>query len=482
MLRDYKKATIFSVIIGLSLSCEKKEDGKDDNSVPIVVTALNLDSTMIASASALALLGAGGPKDPNYASGEYDGMGVSTSDAVIETFKVTLTGVTFASATITAGELTVPASDAELDISEGVNKPITITGTIPKGKWDRVTIGVKPEYKLKAYAYMDSNNDGTTDTTVFTTATEVKKSSGRLTATDLAAAGYATYNYKFMYTFCSETPTGSTSSNCGTGVVFPEPFSTEEPPVDELGETRADNTYEVTLLIDSTKVVKAWTGESGNFQMNGSQPSTTVLGNPSLIPQASAGFPLSDVCSDTKNANGYNNCDFFPFGKPAFKMNYLPGFAFLGTKSLSSQVYAASTEAGSWNHYNTGFIEVVLSNGEPLFGRVFTTTDWRMDQTVTPWKVISSAAPVLGSVVRLFEKNSDTYTFHLDYGAKDANGVNDGGLYYNNDKSMAGHIGSGFKLTAVNETGTLTVKNGPRCKDEYDTCVGDRTYYMKRIK
>jgi hypothetical protein len=481
MYRDYKKIALFHVVIGLGMSCGKKDDSKDENSVPIVVNALNLDTTML-STSALALLGAGGPKDPDYTVGEYDGMGVSTSDAVVETFKITLTGVTFASSTVTANELLVNSAEAELDISQGVNKPISINGNIPKGKWDRVTIGVKPEYKLKAYAYMDANNDGTTDTTVFTTADSVKKSDGRLTAEQLAAAGYATYNYKFMYVYCSETPTGSTSSNCGTGVVFPEPFRTDEPPVDEQGQPRTDNTYEVTLLIDSTKVVTAWTGTSGDYQMNGSEPSTTILGNPARIPQASAGFPLSDTCSDTKNENGYNTCDFFPFGKPAFKMNYLPAFAFLGKESLSSQVYAVSTESGSWNHYNAGFIEVVLSDGEPLFGRVFTTTNWKLDQTVTPWKVVNSSAPILGSVVRLFEKNTDSYTFYLDGGSKDANGTDDGGLYYNNDKTMAGHIGSDFKLTAVNATGTLTVKNGPRCKGEYDTCLGDRTYYTKRIK
>lgn len=482
MSMECKRVGLLAVVLGLSLGCGKKDDDQDTNSVPIVVNALNLDTTMISAESAVALLGAGGPKDPDYTVGEYDGMGVSTSDAVVETFKITLTGVTFASATVTANELLVSADDSELDISQGVNKPLTITGNIPKGEWDRVTVGMKPEYKLKAYAYMDINNDGTTDTTVFTSANEIKKSTGRLSAAELVAAGYAVYNYKFMYINCSESPTGSTASNCGTGVVFPEPFRTDEPPVDELGQAREDNIYEVSLLIDSTKVVTAWTGTSGSYQMNGSDPSITVLGDPTKVPQASAGFPLSDVCSDNKNSYGYNNCDFFPFGKPAFKMNYLPGFAFLGTKTLSSHVYAVSTEAGSWNHYNTGFIEVVLSNNEPLFGRVFTTSNWKLDQTVTPWKVVSSAAPLLGSVVRLFEKNTDSYTFHLDGGGKDANGVDDGGLYYNNDKTMAGHIASGFKLTAVNATGTLSVKNGPRCKSEYDTCLGDRTYYLKRIK
>lgn len=479
---ECKKTSILAIFLGLSLGCGEKDDSKEETSVPIIVNALNLDTTMISAESGLSLLGAGGPKDPDYTVGEYDGMGASTSDAVVETFKITLTGVTFASATATANELQVPASDSELDISKGVNKPLVITGSIPKGEWDRVSVNMKPEYKLKAYAYMDINNDGTTDTTVFTTADEIKKSTGRLTAAELVAAGYAEYNYKFMYVYCSESPTGSTTSTCGTGVVFPEPFRTDEPPVDELGQPREDNTYEVSLLIDSTKVVTAWTGTTGNYQMNGSEPSITVLGDPTRVPQASAGFPLSDYCSDTKNDNGYNTCDFFPFGKPAFKMNYLPSFAFLGTKTLSSQVYAVSTEAGSWNHYNAGFIEVVLSNDEPIFGRVFTTSDWKLDQTVTPWKVLSSAAPVLGSVVRLFEKNTDSYTFHLDGGSTDANGVDDGGLYYNNDKTMAGHIGSGFKLTAVNATGSLTVKNGPRCKSDYDTCLGDRTYYLKRIK
>lgn len=113
--------------------------------------------------------------------------------------------------------------------------------------------------------------------------------------------------------------------------------------------------------------------------------------------------------------------------------------------------------------------------------------------------------PILGSVARLFEdEGGGKYTFYMDYGTRDANGNTDGGLYYNNDKNMAGFIATGFQPAAsVGVSGSFTVKDGPRCWDEYNYCfaaaknpklqdphlitgyvgsTGARTYFFKRIK
>jgi hypothetical protein len=56
-------------------------------------------------------------------------------------------------------------------------------------------------------------------------------------------------------------------------------------------------------------------------------------------------------------------------------------------------------------------------------------------------------------------------------------------MYYHNDKTMAGHIVEGFRhLSAVGDSTTLLLKDGPRCNAEYDRCYGDRTAVMRRVR
>jgi len=470
----------------LTLNACSKKDDKGSNSaentdlrkVTVKAGTLALGGAALKDISAQLL---SGPKDPDYANGEYDGMGVSTSDAVVEAFKITLSTISFGNATTSAASFQI--ENGLLDITQGANSSVSVTGTLPSGKWDRVNIQFKPYYDLKAYAYMDSDNDGTIDRTVFTTVAEVKMENGRLTKAQMEEAGYAEYHYGFAYTHCSESTTNSVNGDCATISVFPEPFDIDAPipePTVE-GEVKPE-THEVNLLIDSTKVVSAWIGTSGTYFVDGTEPTTTFLGDATKIPKA-VGFPESTVCSDTKNTWGYDSCDYFPYGKPAFKLNYIPAFAFLSTAGLSSQVYQVSTENGSWNHYNSGTMQFVVKNNVPQMGLVFTTPNGAVDFTQTPPKFIRGVGPLMGSVSRLFEDDgSGTYTFYQDYSMVDETGKNDGGLYYNNDKSMAGYIVTGFKLTDVGALQTIVVKDGPRCKGEYDNCAGDRTYYVKRLR
>ena len=56
----------------------------------------------------------------------------------------------------------------------------------------------------------------------------------------------------------------------------------------------------------------------------------------------------------------------------------------------------------------------------------------------------------LGMAVRLFETAGTTYTFYTNGDAVDpVTRVNDGGLFYNNDKTMAGHQIVGFQRDPV---------------------------------
>jgi hypothetical protein len=309
-----------------------------------------------------------------------------------------------------------------------------------------VSIDFKPGYKLTAYAYMDSDNNGTIDKTVFTTPSAVKASDGRLTKAELTAVGYGEYSDGFAYTHCSNSVTASTGGTCGTISVFPKPFDVDDPIETEEDET-APATHVVNILIDSTKVVTSWLGTTGSYKVKADETSSQFLGDPSI------------------------------------KLAYLPAFAFLSTTGLNSQVYVVSTEDGLWNHYNSGIFQFVFKDNVPQLGLIFSNPNGDYDFTVNPPKLVKSAAPVLGSVSRLFEETgSSTYTFHMDGSSTNAAGEDDGGLYYNNDKTMAGAIVEGFKPTAVDGTGTIVVKDEPRCKGEYDYCIGTRTYYVKRIK
>jgi hypothetical protein len=74
------------------------------------------------------------------------------------------------------------------------------------------------------------------------------------------------------------------------------------------------------------------------------------------------------------------------------------------------------------------------------------------------------------------------YRYYVEYGIEDADGVDDGGMYYHNDRSMAGHVVEGFRHLALGETAPVVVKDGPRCKAEYDRCLGDRAGVIRRVR
>lgn len=479
------------VFLALAISCSKSSDSSSESGAKVKVSArslLSLNGTAnlraqndLAQAAGLFL---GGPESPDTANGEYNGMGVLTSEAVVESFKIQISKISFGTKAprTTGGTTKEFVFDKEVEIADGLNSAVEVTGTLPEGTYVVASVGFKPTYKLKGYAYFDTDNDGTIDTTVYTTAAEVKKVTGRIAKA--AMTDYAEYKYGFMFTHCSSSVTDSVTDSageCGTFSVFPEPIVVTASP-DEADKDTSTGAMVVNVLIDSTNIVTAWTGATGNYTFKTNDATNTILGDSTKVPDP-VGFPLSSVCSDTKNSAGLNSCDFFPVGKPSFKLAYIPAFAFLGTSKLTSQVYLVSKEQSNYNHYNSGTLQLVFSDGKPLLGLINSKLLGQYDSTVTPSKYIGGQTPILGSVARLFEASGSTYTFYMDSGAKDANGVEDGGLYYNNDKTMAGYIAEGFTpATAVGTEGTIVVKDGPRCKSEYDYCIGSRTYYTKRIK
>ena len=110
--------------------------------------------------------------------------------------------------------------------------------------------------------------------------------------------------------------------------------------------------------------------------------------------------------------------------------------------------------------------------------------------TVTTIVFDASGVPVIGQVnggdgnehlhaggkASFFEKVTDnSYSFYVG----STTGLtkpewNDGGFYYNSDKTKATHQYSLFSsLTTVGGIGTIKLGNAPRCDDEYNYCVPD---------
>ncbi len=75
------------------------------------------------------------------------------------------------------------------------------------------------------------------------------------------------------------------------------------------------------------------------------------------------------------------------------------------------------------------------------------------------------------------------YRYYVEYGIRDQNNVDDGGMYCHNDKTMAGHEVSSFRrLQHVGDTAPISIADGPRCKAEYDRCFDARTGVMRRMR
>lgn len=232
--------------------CSSNSDsgGSKKASVQVVAKGLSgLGATQIGSLLAKAgSVGANSVSDPDTANGEYEGMGVATSGAKVDSLKIFLNSVSFGTKIGSEGTVTSVEINQELDIADGVNTEVTGTGELDPETYSVVGLSFAPRFKIKAYAYFDTNNDGNIDTTVYTTADEIKKVVGRLdmsTATD-----YAEYEYKFLYIYCSSSPTNSEEpTNCGNLSILPEPVTIE-----------AETSPKITVLITSFNTVFAWTG------------------------------------------------------------------------------------------------------------------------------------------------------------------------------------------------------------------------------
>ena len=258
----------------------------------------------------------------------------------------------------------------------------------------------------------------------------------------------------------SEAGAPGAAGNDGSGGSAGEVGSAGSP----SGEGGADSGPEangkdlsITLFIDPFRVVKAWDG------VPPSSPSDHV---DVLFPQGSGEYRT--------NSFGVDLVDLYPLGQPTFGLQYLPTFAFANANEYTSESYLIAPSEPYLVANSQPMSVIFDGRGVPVIGRTGGNVD--------------AVSLQLGQAARMFERMGDDggtplYRYYVEYGIKDADGVDDGGMYYHNDKAMAGHIVEGFgHLSAVGDSATLLVKDGPRCHAEYDYCYGDRTAVMRRVR
>lgn len=474
-----RRSLVLTGTAALLMSCGSKKSESaaqgGGNKLKIAVTAQGLAALSTATSLSLAnrALGLVAPEDET---GGYPGIGINYGESVVDGLKVKLTRISLTgipgkvSESPTLEVFNWSAAPKEIAVESGLNEKLeqTVELESKSGTYKAMSVSLRNSYKVKAYAYLDTDNNGSIDATIYTTASEIKRVDSRVAKADLASYDY--FEYKFGLVGAAKS-LDEREAEIGSITIFPNPVEINAD--GEVTTTAADGTTKtkstaglsVNLCIDTFRIVKVWDGRFGNS-------SDYVPGDASKIPYPVFPFPYAENDSRVL-ANGLKGVDFFPLGKPHFGLgDYIPMFAFPNLSAVMAEVYIVA-KTSSITPFNSQIFTVATDGaGTPIIGK-FSLGE-------------GESTLHIGSAARLFAKSADgSYSFATNYGIKDANGVDDGGLYYNNDINMAGHLFTGFKsLANVGDTGTMTMKNGPRCKEQYDYCVAEAgvTAYYKRMR
>ena len=236
------------------------------------------------------------------------------------------------------------------------------------------------------------------------------------------------------------------------------------------------DTLDLNILIDTYNLVKVWDGRYGGSNpedINMETPTYNTSTTPPklFMPAPVMPFPQGDDDSRT-GATALKMNQFFPPGNPHFAMgNYLNAFALINSGGIKAQTYLIGKQS-VYTPFNTQSLTIIYDGaGEPQFARVGIG---ELNTTLH-----------LGATAKMFEKQADgTYNFGTNGSAQDALGVDDGGFNYNDDIKMAWHLLSGFRKSALGQKFSMLLKNGPRCKGQYDYCVAEAgvSTYVQRVK
>ncbi len=362
---------------------------------------------------------------------DYPGIGIDTGNAVVDGLKVRLTGIE-----LDGGEDERHANVAdwtnspkEIEISKGFSGSVSAETVIPYGTYAGIQVRMAPGYSLKAWAYLDQNEDGEIDFTAWTTSSGVTWQSEKLLPEELT--GYDYYDYGFMYWTTADGVESTRPEGEGTWFAYPIEVTSADTITNALGaEVPNPDTLQVDIRIDTLHLAKVWNGQGQRDDLFG-------------------GF------ADHTNDHGVTAGELFPDGAADFAIGYLPLFTLVNEPQAVAETYEVSDGddfAFGWTQLAT---IVFNGDGEPVIGRVRDRGGLDLNQFMA-----------------LFTSEGDTYTFQ----------IGDGDLLYNNDVAQAQHQVAGFQRLAVDDAPVqITVSDGAQCSQAAMQCQGDRTGFIRRI-
>lgn len=401
---------------------------KGDN---IKLTVQGFGSVDIQTAAAFEPANIGVLTVSNPVTPQYSGIGQHVGSVVVDGFKIKLTGVEAIGSGEhnTVGLFDWSAAPKELEVAAGFSGSLTDSGNLPAGTYKAMRLNVSSHYSIRAWAYLDTDNNNEVDTTVWTTAAGIVSDSTEIAAIT-GMAGYDYFEYTFLYGSTAQAVNDSGGASEFT--YFPAPFVVDatDATVGPSASTTA-TTHDIGIRLDTFRVAKVWDGigERGDTFGGG-----FLTGN-------NAGIPAADL---------------FPDNEPNFGLSYLPLFGLFDDANAVAETY----EVSNANTFLTGYTQLVTivfsGAGAPLFGRIRDRGGLDLNQMVS-----------------LFTAgDGGTYSFK--------NG--DGDLLYNGTPEDAQFTISGFKQLAVGAAAqAITVENGPKCSAAAAGCAGSRTGFMRRV-
>jgi hypothetical protein len=258
------------------------------------------------------------------ATADYEGIGQFVGEAVVDGFRIRITGVEIMDNSVEpakGGSVGYWPEGVTLEVSQGFEGHITAASVIPYGTYNSARVMLQTNYDLKAWAFLDRNNDGEADFTMWTTADGIQTANERLASTD-EMTGYDYLYVPFLY---GGQPIGIAGEFTPLGETI------------TVSETDADTSpLQVDIRLDTFRVAKAWDGSAAN------RASTFAWDDGTL----------------------------YPAGQPHFGVGYLPLFALVNQPNAVAETYLFSGDVTfSANALQVSTI-LFRGDGSAVLGRI----------------------------------------------------------------------------------------------------------------
>lgn len=329
---------------------------------------------------------------------EYEGIGVRYGAAVVEGLKLYITGID-ASGAQSANIMSFTNSEV-IEIAKGYTGFFAREFVFPYGDYNQFTISYENKFSLKAWAYLDTNNNNVVDTIIYTTSNGTVMSN--ITESDpavLVGSNIAGYDYQEIQGLYGQPGGSMVNEYTSLPNVLHVTEATNYTNAEGI-EVPTPSTYYIDIRVDSYRGAYVWDGN-------------TNLSLP--------GFPFT-------SAHHSSN-------KPAFAMPYMTAFVVFNDTNATSQTFKIS-ENSSFPANDTHYGNILFSGeGVPYLGR-FQIADG-----------VKGHLP-MGQFISVFSTNSIPGVYNFWTGDAD--------LLYNRDTNSADSYITGFTNLAAGVLGTLT--------------------------